>query len=193
MVDVEKSRVECEEFVAAEVDHDVFSMSTMWAMRLGSHSRCWIPMVFSLNILEYLNKPISGSCKSSVFSRGFLITVQCYYCWAYVDIWHLLTRYVSCKQQWLCSTNLRHYREQTSTLKPEHWHRAIRDYKLILSIAYATVPNARPPIWARGNIKACDECQGPVDHRSFTSIMLTHPKPVVQAWVWERKVEKDEY
>jgi hypothetical protein len=29
MVDVEKSRVECEEFVAAEVDHDVFSMSTM--------------------------------------------------------------------------------------------------------------------------------------------------------------------
>ena len=29
MVDVDKSRVECEEFVAAEVRHDVFSMSTM--------------------------------------------------------------------------------------------------------------------------------------------------------------------
>jgi len=29
MVDVEKSRVECEEFIAAEVGHDVFSMSTM--------------------------------------------------------------------------------------------------------------------------------------------------------------------
>ena len=29
MVDVEKSRVECEEFVAAEIRHDVFNMSTM--------------------------------------------------------------------------------------------------------------------------------------------------------------------
>jgi hypothetical protein len=29
LVDVEKSRVECEEFVAAEVGHDAFCMSTM--------------------------------------------------------------------------------------------------------------------------------------------------------------------
>jgi hypothetical protein len=29
MVDVEKSRVECEEFVAAEIEHEVFGMSTM--------------------------------------------------------------------------------------------------------------------------------------------------------------------
>ena len=29
MVDVEKSQVECEEFVAAEIGHDVFSVSTM--------------------------------------------------------------------------------------------------------------------------------------------------------------------
>jgi hypothetical protein len=36
MVDVDKSRVECEEFVAAEVKHDVFSMR---ATRLGSNSR----------------------------------------------------------------------------------------------------------------------------------------------------------
>lgn len=29
LVDVEKSRIECEEFVAAEVGHDAFCMSTM--------------------------------------------------------------------------------------------------------------------------------------------------------------------
>jgi hypothetical protein len=29
MVDVKKSRVECEEFVAAEIGHDLFGMSTM--------------------------------------------------------------------------------------------------------------------------------------------------------------------
>jgi hypothetical protein len=28
MVDVKKSRVECEEFVAAEIGHDVFGMSS---------------------------------------------------------------------------------------------------------------------------------------------------------------------
>ena len=29
MVDVKKSQVECEEFVAAEIGHEVFGMSTM--------------------------------------------------------------------------------------------------------------------------------------------------------------------
>ena len=55
MVDVKKSRIECEEFVAAEASRHAFTASNMWAAQSSSFIRNWGDGgFFTLALLSYL-------------------------------------------------------------------------------------------------------------------------------------------